>query len=171
MQKKVIIDSLPHKLQKNLIKHLYGPAISQVPVFAYMDSVDDSQFADLLKNVFFLVEYSTFAPGEIIVNFWEEADRLLFFVSGKVAILTPLCVGLSACLSACQRAVCQNSCINSDWTRKKTTCARAGGGGLRAQHDTAAANDTERQRVHRRHGDSRRERLGELHVLSFPAGQ
>ena len=30
MQKKVIIDSLPHKLQKNLIKHLYGPAISQV---------------------------------------------------------------------------------------------------------------------------------------------
>jgi len=40
-KKKSMIHMLPSKLQKGLVRHLYARPVSTVPVFAYLERVDD----------------------------------------------------------------------------------------------------------------------------------
>jgi len=92
IKKKQMILNLPENLQKGLVRHLYANAVTRVPVFAYIESVDDTDTTidaiqeKFLNDVFILFEYKTFTPGEILVNFSDGADRLIIFVSGKVDI-------------------------------------------------------------------------------------
>ena len=92
VQKKKMIDGLPANLQKGLVRHLYSHEVSRVPVFAYIESVDDSNVvADaiqehFLNEIFILFEYKTYVPGDVLVNFSDEADKLIIFVNGKVTV-------------------------------------------------------------------------------------
>jgi len=91
-QKKVMIESLPANLQKGLVRHLYSREVSRVPVFAYIESVDehneqhDAIQEAFLNNIFLLFQYKTYTPGEVIINFSDPADQLVIIVSGKVTV-------------------------------------------------------------------------------------
>ena len=90
--KEEIIHLLPPHLQDKLVRHLYSRVVSRVPVFAYIESVDDGcAAADSLQEkfvseVFLLFEYRTYAPGDILINFSDSADRLVIVMSGKLHV-------------------------------------------------------------------------------------
>jgi CRP-like cAMP-binding protein len=90
--KQEVIHFLPPNLQKELVRHLYSRAVSRVPVFAYLESVDDNcSAADALQEmfvseVFILFEYKTYTPGDILINFSDSADRLVIILSGKLLV-------------------------------------------------------------------------------------
>jgi O-glycosyl hydrolase len=44
--KKALINELPAKLQKDLTKHLYSREISRLPLFSFIESVDDTNEAN-----------------------------------------------------------------------------------------------------------------------------
>ena len=87
IQKKVVIEKLPSNLQKGLVRHLYARQVSCVPVFAHLEGMDPAEFKDaqrLLDKLFLDLEYCTYAPGDEVVGFDQDADRLIIFVSGRV---------------------------------------------------------------------------------------
>jgi CRP-like cAMP-binding protein len=89
--KREMIALLPPNLQRGLVRHLYSRVVSRVPVFSYLESVDDGTMADqiqehFINQVFILFEYKTFTPEEVMVNFADPADRLVIIVSGKVQV-------------------------------------------------------------------------------------
>ena len=87
-----VILQLPRNLQKELVRHVYTRVVSRVPVFAYLESVDDNVPAlDALQeifvsDVFVLFEFKSYLPGDILVNFSDPADRLVIILSGKVLV-------------------------------------------------------------------------------------
>jgi hypothetical protein len=91
-KKQEMIKSLPRNLQKMLVRHLYSRVVSGVPVFAYIESVDDENAATdqiqetFVNEVFLQFEYNTFTPGDVIVNFSDPADHLVIVVTGKVVV-------------------------------------------------------------------------------------
>jgi len=89
--KREMIALLPPNLQRGLVRHLYSRVVSRVPVFSYLESVDDGTMADkiqehFINQVFILFEYKTFTPDEVMINFADPADRLVIIVSGKVQV-------------------------------------------------------------------------------------
>ena len=74
VQKKKMIDGLPANLQKGLVRHLYSHEVSRVPVFAYIESVDDSNVV---------------------------ADAIQVSVSVSVCLCVCVCVCLCVCVSVC----------------------------------------------------------------------
>ena len=90
--KQEMIGVLPRNLQKGLVRHLYSREVSRVPMFAYIESVDDFNLeADViqeqfLNEIFILFEYITYSPGQVLVKFSDPADRLIIVVSGKVVV-------------------------------------------------------------------------------------
>ena len=63
--------------------------ISKVPLFAFIERVDDNNEhhdelqEKFLNEIFVRLEYKTYTPGEILVNFSDAADRMLIFIEGK----------------------------------------------------------------------------------------
>ena len=89
--KRAMISKLPSNLQRGLVRHLYSRVVSGVPLFAYMESVDDGTMGDkiqeqFINEVFILFEYKTFTPADILINFADPADMLVIIVSGKVQV-------------------------------------------------------------------------------------
>ena len=90
--KSAMISELPEDLQKALVRHLYTHNVSRVPIFAYIESVDDADAKndraneEFLNDIFVQLEYKAFPPGAVLVNFSDPADRLIIVVSGKVSV-------------------------------------------------------------------------------------
>ena len=66
--------------------------ISKVPLFAFIERVDDNNEhhdelqEKFLNEIFVRLEYKTYTSGEILVNFSDAADRMLIFIEGKVNV-------------------------------------------------------------------------------------
>ena len=66
--------------------------ISKVPLFAFIERVDDNNEhhdelqEKFLNEIFVRLEYKTYTPGEVLVNFSDAADRMLIFIEGKVNV-------------------------------------------------------------------------------------
>jgi hypothetical protein len=90
--KKEMIEEMPTNLQKRLVRHLYGNEVSRVPIFAYLETVDDHNEArdniqeQFLTEIFVSLQYRTYMPNVDIVSFSDAADKLIIFVSGKVDV-------------------------------------------------------------------------------------
>ena len=63
-----------------------------MPLFAYLENVDDNNATNdeiqeaFVNELFIRLQYQTYTPGAVLVNFSEAADRMLLFVSGKVMV-------------------------------------------------------------------------------------
>jgi CRP-like cAMP-binding protein len=90
--KEEIIHLLPPYLQDKLVRHLYSRVVSRVPVFAYIESVDDGCAAadaiqeKFVSEVFLLFDHRTYTPGDVLVNFSDPADRLVILMSGRLRV-------------------------------------------------------------------------------------
>ena len=90
--KKEIVNELPANLQKGLVRHLYSRVVSRLPLFSYIERVDNDNEANdaiqetFLNNIFILLKYQTFSPGELLVDFSDPADDVLIFTEGKVFV-------------------------------------------------------------------------------------
>jgi len=51
-----------------------------------MDAVNDEIQEHFLNEIFLQLQYETFTPGQVLLNFSDAADRLLIFVSGQVLV-------------------------------------------------------------------------------------
>lgn len=90
--KKTIIASLPPSLQKSLVRHLFGRELMRVPVFAYIESLHDRELAadarqeNFISEVLLALNYKTYTPFEVVINFQNAADRLIYIVSGRAEV-------------------------------------------------------------------------------------
>ena len=41
---------------------------------------------NFLSDIFMLLRYATWSPGEIVINFHDPADSMYLFMSGKVDV-------------------------------------------------------------------------------------
>ena len=84
--KKEVIDKMPPDLQKGLVHHLYSDALSRVRIFNYLKANSYQLVRNFLSDVFMEFEYKMFSPGDVLVKFNDPADRLIYFVAGRVDI-------------------------------------------------------------------------------------
>ena len=99
--KKDMIRKLPSDLQKGLVFHLYAKEVSKVPIFSFLQMKDSgntsmnkttrdlastANHAKFLGEVFSRLHYKMFMPDEVLVNFSDPADRLIFFIQSTVDV-------------------------------------------------------------------------------------
>ena len=85
VSKKQMINELPDKLQRDLVRHLYSASVLRVPLFKYLETiVKDEAGMTFLGDLWLLLEYRTYTPGSRIIDFGEPADRLVLFIGGRV---------------------------------------------------------------------------------------
>ena len=90
--KKGMIDKLPFDLQKGLVHHLYAREVARVPVLNYLETVqaagteDAELIGNFLSDLFIRFKYKMYSPGTVMINFSDPPDRLLYIISGPVAV-------------------------------------------------------------------------------------
>ena len=61
VSKKQMINELPDKLQRDLVRHLYSASVLRVPLFKYLETiVKDEAGMTFLGDLWLLLEYSTY---------------------------------------------------------------------------------------------------------------
>ena len=95
VQKKHMISALPADHQRDLVRHLYGRQVSRVPVFAYLEAIDDDKrFSDevqeeFLNEIFLQFEYRTLSPGQVLTNF-SAGSTSINLISTSINLISTL---------------------------------------------------------------------------------
>ena len=88
------------------MKHLYAWHLTRLPLFSFLERVDDANAANdelhetFLNEVFLLLTYVTYSPGEQLITFSDAADDIFIFESGKV-LVGSICICICICVCIC----------------------------------------------------------------------
>ena len=87
VRKQVMIEKLPADLRTELLGHLFSPLMQRVPVFGFIRSSAGARTSDcFLAKVANMCQYRTLVPGEQLVDYADECDRLFIVVDGQLAV-------------------------------------------------------------------------------------
>ena len=79
---KNFLEQLPMNLQSQLVTIIFGKILKQVPIFDLLKE----ESPNFLMEVWSCMEYHTFAPGAIIVEFGDPANRIIVIANGELTV-------------------------------------------------------------------------------------